>query len=349
MSPIDRRGSALGVAIALATVYIVWGSTYLAIRYAIETLPTFTMAGARFLIAGSALYAFARATGAQRPRASAWGPAAVIGGLLLLGGNGAVVWAEHRIPSGIAALLVAVEPVFIALLAPLVLGGRKPGGRVFVGLAAGIAGVAILVLDPRGLDATSVDPIGAAVVVLGALSWAIGSLGSVRIRQVDSPTLATGMQMLAGGLLLALAGGLAGEWRELSWQGFSPRSLAAFGYLVVLGSIVAFSAYAYLLRNARPSVVATYAFVNPVVAVLLGWALADENLNWRVAAASVLILAALALILGERQGDGAEPERSLEPAHDAKVAPSPDLRAGDASAETPPPSAPVAVAAKRCA
>ena len=224
----------------------------------------------------------------------------------------------------------------------------KPGGRVFAGLAAGIAGVAILVLDPRGLDASSVDPIGAAVVVLGALSWALGSLGSVRVRPVDSPTLATGMQMLAGGLLLALVGGLAGEWREVAWQAFSARSLAAFGYLVVLGSIVAFSAYAYLLRNARPSVVATYAFVNPVVAVLLGWALAGESLNGRVAAAAVLILAALALILGERQGDGATPQRNLDTAPEETFAtpPSADSEAGQ---PTPPPATPVALAETRCA
>jgi len=337
------------VAIALVTVYVVWGSTYLAIRFAIETLPTFTMAGARFLIAGGILYAFARATGAGRPPKGSWGPAATIGALLLLGGNGAVVWAEHRIPSGIAALLVAVEPVFIALLAPLMLGGRRPGLRVFAGLAAGIVGVAILVIDPRGLDATSVDLLGAAAVVLGALSWALGSLGSVRARQVASPTLATGMQMLAGGLLLTLAGGLGGEWRALDWQEFSARSLAAFGYLVVLGSIVAFSAYAYLLRHARPSVVATYAFVNPVVAVLLGWALAGESLNWRVAAAAALILAALALILGERQGDGAAPERQEAAAPPATVAASsPPL--DSEPMETPPQLAsPLPAEARRCA
>lgn len=351
MTPLDRRGSPLGVAIALATVYVVWGSTYLAIRFAIETLPTFTMAGARFLIAGGLLYAFARATGAPRPQPGAWGPAALVGALLLLGGNGAVVWAEHRIPSGIAALLVAVEPVFIALLAPLVLGGRRPGLRVFTGLAAGILGVAILVIDPRGLDATSVDPLGSAAVVLGALSWALGSLWSVRSRYAESPTLATGMQMLAGGLLLALAGGLAGEWRVLDWQGFSARSLAAFGYLVVLGSIVAFSAYAYLLRHARPSVVATYAFVNPVVAVLLGWALAGESLNWRVAAAAALILAALALILGERQGGDAAPSRTEETnapedSEDAR------LPAPEGPTETPPQlasPAPAGRALRRCA
>lgn len=304
MSPAEGKSERFGIAFALVVVYLVWGSTYLAIRFAIETLPTFTMAGARFLVAGVALYGFARATGAARPSARGWGAATVVGALLLLGGNGAVVWAEHRIPSGIAALLVAVEPVFIALLAPLILGGRRPGLRVAAGLVAGILGVATLVVEPRGFAATPVDRLGALAVVLGALSWALGSLWSVRGRPAASPALATGMQMLAGGLLLVLVGGAAGEWGELSWSTVSVRSLAAFGYLVVMGSIVAFTAYAYLLRHARPSVVATYAFVNPVVAVLLGWLVAGESLSWRVAGAAALILAALALILGEQDGGG---------------------------------------------
>lgn len=334
MTPTETRSGRAGIALALATVYLVWGSTYLAIRFAIETLPTFTMAGLRFLIAGGALYAFARATGAARPTGRDWGPAAVIGALLLLGGNGAVVWAEHRIPSGVAALLVAVEPVFIALLAPLILGGRRAGLRVLVGLLAGIAGVATLVADPLGgADATSVDWLGAAAVVAGAASWAIGSLWSVRARTVASPALGTGMQMLAGGALLTLAGGAAGEWPGIDPGAVSTRSLAAFGYLVVAGSIVAFSAYAYLLRNARPSVVATYAFVNPVVAVLLGWLFAGEPLTWRVALATALILAALALIFGERPKDEATPERA-----DANVGVDP--RSGELGAGDPEPGAP---------
>ncbi len=350
MTPNDRWGGRLGVALALATVYLVWGSTYLAIRFAIETLPTFTMAGSRFLLAGALLYGYARATGSRRPSARGWGSAAVIGALLLLGGNGAVVWAEHRIPSGIAALLVAVEPVFIALLAPLVLGGRRPGGRALAGLLAGILGVATLVVEPQGLAATSVDLLGSVVVVLGALSWALGSLWSVRARPVASPVLAIGMQMLAGGLLLVLVGGAAGEWGALSWRAFSTRSLAAFGYLVVMGSIVAFSAYGYLLRHARPSVVATYAFVNPVVAVLLGWLLAGENLTWRVAASAALILAALALILGEREGGGANRRASppvpaampAEESHGSEPTASPLARRASAeSLET--------AAARRCA
>ena len=309
MTRLERRlGLGSGVVLALLVVYLVWGSTYLAIRFAIETLPTFSMAGMRFLIAGAALYLWARAQGAPPPRRAHWLPSFGIGALLLLGGNGAVVWSEHRIPSGIAALVVAVEPVAIALLAPLILGHRRPGLRAVAGLTAGVAGVAILVVDPRGLDPTSVDLAGTLAVVLGALSWALGSLWSVRAALPESRAMASALQMLLGGTLLLGAGGLAGEWSRWSFDQTSLRSLAAFGYLVVFGSIVAFSAYAYLMRAAPPNVASTYAFVNPVVAVLLGWLVAGEPLNWRVGVSSVLILAAVAtMILSESRGrrDGA--------------------------------------------
>ncbi len=304
MAARDRSpGIGGALVLALAAVYLIWGSTYLAIRYAIETLPGFMMAGLRFLLAGALLYAWARATGAPRPAPRQWRPAALIGVLLLLGGNGLVVWAEHRIPSGVTALLVAVEPVWIALLAPFFSGARRAGLKVALGLLAGLVGVTVLVVDPSGgLDPTSIDLAGAGAVVLASLSWAIGSLIAVRADLPRSAGVSTGMQMLAGGVALMIASGLAGEWGRVDPASFSARSLAAFAYLVVAGSIVAFSAYSYLLRNARPTVAATYAFVNPVVAVLLGWALASEPLTWRVAGSSALILLAVALIFSESGG-----------------------------------------------
>jgi drug/metabolite transporter (DMT)-like permease len=317
-TPERATGGSRGVALALAVVYVVWGSTYLAIRFAIETLPPFTMAGLRFLLAGGVLYAWARATGAPRPARAHWGPSALIGALLLLGGNGGVVWAEQRVPSGVTALLVAIEPVWVALLAPLLLGHRRAGMRVAAGLAAGLFGVAVLVVDPRGLDPSSVDPVGAAVLVAAALSWAIGSLVSLRFELPASRALASGMQMLTGGALLATLGAATGEWSRIVATAPSARSLAAFFYLVLFGSILAFSAYAFLLRAARPTVAATYAFVNPVIAVLLGWALAGEPLGWRVGAASVLILAAVALLIS-----GAGPSPRREPAHAPQASPAP--------------------------
>jgi drug/metabolite transporter (DMT)-like permease len=308
MAPLDPKTRSAGLLVlALAAVYLVWGSTYLAIRFAIETLPAFTMAGVRFVVAGGLLYAWGRLRGGAAPERAHWRPAALIGGLLLLGGNGGVVWAEHRIPSGVAALLVAVEPVWIALLTPLVLvGARRAGLRVAIGLAAGLAGVGTLVIDPTGgVDPSSVDLWGALAVVLASLSWALGSLLSVRARLPASPWIATGMQMLAGGTLLLAAGAASGEWATVDFAAFSARSLGALAYLVVFGSIVAFTAYAYLLRNARPAVAATYAFVNPVVAVLLGWLFAAEPLTWRVGVASLLILVAVALIFSEKETHGA--------------------------------------------
>jgi len=310
MTSLERRlGLDAGVITALATVYLVWGSTYLAIRFAIETLPPFSMAGVRFLVAGLALFVWARLRGARAPEPRHWLPSLGIGALLLLGGNGGVVWAEGRIPSGVAALVVAVEPVAIALLAPVVLGHRRAGKRVVAGLVAGIAGVAILVIDPRGIDPTSVDLAGTAAVVFGAFSWALGSLWSVRAELPRSRAMASAMQMLLGGSLLLAAGGAFGEWTAFDPGAVSGRSLAALAYLVVFGSIVAFSAYAYLMRAARPTVAATYAFVNPIVAVLLGWALAGEALGWRVGLAAGLILAAVALML---RGDAGEVEGGAE-------------------------------------
>jgi len=293
------RSLSSGVAIALLIVYFVWGSTYLAIRVAIETLPGFTMAGARFLAAGAVLYLWGRWRGGAAPRAEHLLPSLGLGALLLLGGNGGVVWAEHRIGSGVAALLVAVEPVWVALLAPLVAKSGRSSWRTFVGLALGMSGVAVLVLDPAGGDSSSVDVWGAIAIVVASLSWAIGSLWTVRARLPSSRAVATGAQMLAGGALLLLAGGLAGEWPTIDSGQFSTGSLVAFAYLVVFGSVIAFSAYGYLLRNAAPTIVATYAFVNPIVAVLLGWAVLGEPIGWRVVTATAVILGSLGLIFGD--------------------------------------------------
>jgi drug/metabolite transporter (DMT)-like permease len=307
-------GRAAGLVPALLTVYFVWGSTYLAIRFAIETLPAFSMAGVRFLVAGALLYAWGRWRGGAPPTPVQLLPSLGIGALLLLGGNGGVVWAQHRIPSGAAALLVASEPVWIALLAPLVIAGARAGWRTFAGLALGVGGVAALVLDLEGLPNERIDSLGAMAVVAAALSWAIGSLWTARARLPESRAVATGSQMLLGGTLLTLAGGAAGEWTRIDVAGFSTRSLLAFSYLVVFGSILAFSAYAYLLRVAPPSLVATYAFVNPVVAVWLGWLFAHEPLGWRVGVASLLILGALLLIFGENGVGFARRRRRAAPA-----------------------------------
>lgn len=288
---------------AFVALYIIWGSTYLAILFAIETIPPFLMAGIRFLVAGSILYVWGRARGAARPVRREWVAASVVGGLLLLGGNGAVVWAEQRVPSGAAALLVATVPLWMVVLDWLRPGGVRPTGRVVLGLAVGFAGLGLLV-GPSDLGGGSIDVIGALVLVIGSLSWASGSIYARGAKLPSSPLLVNGMEMLAGGVLLVLAGLVTGEASALNLAAVSGRSLAALAYLVVFGSLIGYSAYTYLLGATTPARVSTYAYVNPVVAVFLGWALAGEPLTPRVLVATAVILGAVALITLSR-GSGA--------------------------------------------
>ncbi len=300
MSPrADGRPRRAAVLAAYAALYVIWGSTYLGIRVGLATLPPFGMAGARFVIAGTILYTWARLRGAPRPTARQWGAAAVVGALLLLAGNGGVTWAEQRVPSGVAALLIASEPLWIVLLGWRRAGGTRPNLATALGLALGVAGVVVLV-RPGASGAGHVDPRGAAVILAGALSWAAGSLWATgpagRARLPAAAPLATGMQMLTGGALLLGASVAAGEPAAFRPAAVSLTSVAALGYLVVFGSIVAFSAYVWLMGVEPPARVATYAFVNPVVAVLLGWAVAGEPLTGRVAVASAVIVGAVVLL-----------------------------------------------------
>lgn len=294
----DAHEPALRVAVAFAIVYVVWGSTYLAIRFAVETLPPFMMAGTRFLVAGSALFLWARVRGAPRPAAGEWKVAAVAGALLLFGGNGAVVWAEQRVHSGITALLVATLPVWMVLLDWWRQGGERPTGRVFLGLGLGLAGLALLVgpasFAPGGGEGVHLG--GAAALVGGSVSWAAGSIWLRQAPRARHPQLSNGMQMLAGGAALALTGLLAGEAARFDLAEGSARSWLSLAYLVVFGSIIAFSAYTYLLRVSTPARVSTYAYVNPVVAVLLGWAFANEPITARTLVAAAVILAGVAIL-----------------------------------------------------
>lgn len=292
---------------AFAAVYLIWGSTYLAIRIAIETLPPFLMAAARFACAGSILYAWARLRGAPRPAPAAWRATGIIGGLLLLGGNGSVVWAEQSVPSGIAALMVAGVPLWMVLFDWMAPGGARPAPRTMVGLLLGLAGLAILVGPSALRGAGPVDPIGAAVLVVGSVSWAAGSIYARHARLPDRPLLTTGMQMLVGALFLAVASVLLGEPGRVAWGGVSARSALALLYLVVFGAIVAYSAYVWLLRNATAARVSTYAFVNPLVAVLLGWGLANEPLTAQTFTAAAVIVLGVALITLPARGSRIRP------------------------------------------
>ncbi len=286
--------------LALLVVYVVWGSTYLAIRWSLETIPPFTMASVRYLVAGSLLLAWVKSRGAPPISPRDLGPAFLTGGLMLLCGNGGVVWAEQHLTSGLAALLVAVEPLFIVLLqATLPQERRRPSGRALVGVALGVAGV-ILLVGPVGLGGERADLGGAAAVLFAAFAWALGSLLSRHFAPSSAPLQATALQMLAGGVLLGGFSGVLGEWSRFSPGLVSAKSVAAVAYLVVFGSLVAFTAYIWLLRAASPALVSTYAFVNPVVAVFLGWLLASEPVSARTLVAAAVIVSAVVLItLGE--------------------------------------------------
>lgn len=282
---------------AFAAVYVIWGSTYLAIRFAVETLPPLLMAGARFTIAGSLLLAWSRfVQRADRPSRSDWRTGLMSGVLLLLGGNGAVVWAETRVPSGIAALLVAVVPLWMVLLDWLRPGGRRPAAAVFVGVALGLVGLGLLVGPDAMHGDGGVNMAGAAVLMVGSLSWAVGSLLIKRAPRATTGLNGSGTQMLAGGLCLLVAGAALGELAQLNLAQVSERSLLAFLYLVTFGSLIGFTCYFYLLAHTTAAKAATYAYVNPVVAVILGWAFANEPLTMRTVLAAAVILAGVAII-----------------------------------------------------
>jgi drug/metabolite transporter (DMT)-like permease len=281
---------------AFAAVYVIWGSTYLAIRFAVQTLPPLLMASARFILAGLIVLVWARLRdGAAWPNRVEWRVGLISGALLLLGGNGGVSWAEQRVPSGIAALLVAVVPVFMVLLEWLRPGGRRPSAAVFVGVGLGLAGLALLV-GPESLRGGGSDAIGALVLVLASLSWAAGSLYTKFAPKATSGTMATGTQMLAGGLALLIASVIAGEPARLDLAHASTASLIAFVYLLTFGSLIGFTAYVYLLSHTTAAKASTYAYVNPVVAVLLGWAIGHESVTKRTVLAAAVILAGVAII-----------------------------------------------------
>jgi drug/metabolite transporter (DMT)-like permease len=296
-SPVEPAHSRLAVLTAFAIVYVVWGSTYVAIRFAIETLPSFLMAATRFLIAGAVLYAWSRFVGgAARPTSAQWRATTVVGVLLLVAGNGLVVWAEHRVPSGIAALLVGAVPCFMVLFDWLRSGGKRPRPRVVAGLLLGLVGLVWLVGPDAVLGGGRVDLLGAAALVLASASWAAGSIFSRQAPMPPSPFLSTAMQMLTGGAVLLAVGVLFGEPWAFEPAAVSARSLLGWLYLIVFGSIVGFSAYVWLLRASTPAAVSTYAYVNPVVAVLLGWLLAGEELTVRMLVAATVIVSGVALI-----------------------------------------------------
>ncbi len=318
----ELRPAPWKVVLAFAAVYLIWGSTYLAIRYAIETLPPFLMAGIRFLVAGALFYPWVRWRGAPRPAPNHWVAAAVVGGLLLLGGNGLVVFAELTVPSGLAALMIATVPMWVVLLDWLRPGGGRPARKVLLGVLVGFAGMMLLVNLGESQSGT-VHGFGALLLVLAALSWATGSLYSRRATLPESPFLATAMQMLMGGAWLTVVGLARGELGMLDLSQVTWRSAAAVGYLIVFGSIIAFTAYIWLLRVVPVAQVSTYAYVNPVVAVALGWALAGESVTARTLVAAAIIILAVVMITSRRQPRAETDSKPTPPRAPVPTSPNP--------------------------
>jgi drug/metabolite transporter (DMT)-like permease len=283
------------VLLAFLAVYTIWGSTYLAIRFAVATMPPFLMAGVRFLVAGAILYLWLRLRGAERPKLIHWRSALDIGALLLLGGNGGVSWAEVHVPSGLAALLVAAVPLWMALFDWLRPGGIRPTGLTLLGLLIGFAGVALLASQAEA-SGTGPQLIGILALLVATCCWAIGSLYARSAPVPAMPLLGTGMEMLAGGAALVLVAGVTGEFGQVHFAAISLKSLLALAFLIIFGSLIGYSSYVWLLRHVSAARVSTYAYVNPVVAVFLGWAFASEPITWVTLVSAAVIISSVALI-----------------------------------------------------
>ena len=282
------------IALAFFSVYVFWGMTYLAMRVAVVDIPPHLMAGARFLLAGLLLYGWCRRRGEGRPTREQWRAATLIGAFLLLGGNATVAWAEQRVPSGLAAVLIAVAPIWMVGM-EWARGGTRPGGRVIAGLLLGLVGVGLLVSPGVGSDA-GVDMIGAAMLILASASWAWGSVVSKSAPLPKSPFLATSMEMITGGILLLIVAAVAGQLHGFRLSAVSWQAALAWIYLVIFGSLVGFTAYIWLLGHTSIAKAGTYAYVNPVVAVLLGWAILHEPITLRTVIATLVILVGVALV-----------------------------------------------------
>lgn len=297
----SERPSTVHLVLAWAAVYLIWGSTYLGIRLAIESIPPFLMAGSRHLLAGVLLYGWSRFR--QRvpsPSWQDWMRAAGLGVLMLVTANGATTWAEQLVPSGLTALIVCTSALWLVLLNWLWLGARRPTARMIAGLVAGFGGVALLVAPGHFAGGEHVDPIGALVLTGAALSWSVGTVYAITLTRPTHPTLFVSQQMIAAGVVLLSVAALSGEVRAFSWGDVSATSATAYLYLAVFGSLISYSAYFWLLRHTTPDRLATISYVNPLVAVILGWALAGESLSIRTLLAASVILVAVGLITTTR-------------------------------------------------
>jgi drug/metabolite transporter (DMT)-like permease len=306
------------ILIAFAALYLVWGSTYLGIRFAIESIPPFLMAGMRFLLAGVIMFAIAWSQGAYKSSWANWRVSLIVGACLLLAGNGGVTISEQYIDTGLAALIVAIVPIYIVILGWATGIMPRPLPIIWLGLVGGFAGVGVLLGPALRVPANGGrhPAIGMFILLVSSFVWSAGSLYSRTAKHAASPFLTAAQQMLCGGLLLLLAGILTGELRSFHPQSISMLSLVSFIYLVIIGAVVGYTAYIWLLRHCDPAKVATYAYVNPIVAVLLGAAFAGETLSVRVLIAGALIIGSVAIVITAQQL-----KARVEPAMSAAIEP----------------------------
>lgn len=308
-APEIRVHSPLLIAGGLGIIYLVWGSTYLAIKVAVETLPPFLMAGARFLVAGLVMAIVLLAIGRFRATGKQWLWNALVGLFMMVGGNGLVSWAEQTIPSGIATLIVAFNPLMMVTAEWLIWNrtkgglGARPNRIVFTGLAIGCAGLAMLVAPSlQGSGAASYDLLRVGAIVLACLTWTIGSMMTRYGGNPVDPFTGAAIQMLCGGLWLIGFGVLLGEGADVQWERFSHASIAAWWYLVVAGSLVAFTTFVWLMKHTSPTLISTYAYVNPVVAVFLGWLVLNEQIDgWTVVSAAVIVVGVATITWGKQK------------------------------------------------
>ncbi len=292
-SPAPSRTAFL---LAFAAIYLIWGSTYLGIRVAVETMPPFLMAGARFLVAGTFLFTLLLIRGASWPTAAQWRDQAIVGTCLLLGGNAVVAWAEQTVPSGLTTLILGASPFIMVIMDWVRPGGSRPATATWLGLATGFAGLYVL-LGPGALpESARPAPLALAALFFASFSWWGGSLYGKHAKSGAAPLMAAALQMLCGSFAMLATGFLAGESARIHLATISTHSWLAWSYLVTAGSLVAYPIYVWLLQHSTPARVSTYAYVNPIVAVILGWAVLHEPLTPRIAVAAAIIIGAVAII-----------------------------------------------------
>lgn len=309
----EHRPSRTAFVVAFASIYIIWGSTYLGIRVAVETIPPFFMGAGRFLLAGALLLTLVQFRGLPWPTARQWRDNAIIGAFLLLGGNGCVSWAEKSLPSGLTALIIGIQPVFMVLTEWAWPGGQRPGRTTFVGLLLGFAGVAYLVSPWQDTSITNVHLPSVGLVLLACASWAFGSIWSRHVKRPAPPFQASALQMLGGSVALFLGGMIHGELATFQLSAISGQSVGAFFYLALVGSLVGFSTFVWLMKHTTPARVSTYAYVNPVVAVLLGWLILREPVTSRTMLAAALIVTAVIIITTQKSRQQPAAAKSSQP------------------------------------